>query len=261
MPDAMREQETVRPGLPAPAGAVPAGPRGPGRSTATRVAIAFASALLGFLLIVQGRGSDGLGARLEAEREEDLARILADLSTQSDQLQTEIARLQLQLQAFRSSAAQERLALRSLRERLATLQVLAGTVAVRGQGVRVTVSDPYRRVTQAQLVDTVQELRDAGAEAIAVSGVRLVASSAFTTRGGGRLFVDGRALAAPYRIEAVGSAATMAEALDIPGGAVDSLESLPRVEVLVEQLAEVVVPARARPQRFVHGTPVDPGSG
>ena len=256
----MREQETAGPGVQAPAGAVPAGPRGPGRSTATRVAIAFASALLGFLLVVQGRSGDGLGERLEAEREEDLARILADLSTQSDRLQTEIARLQLQLQAFRSSAERERLALRSLRERLATLQVLAGTVAVRGQGVRVTVSDPYRRVTQDQLVDTVQELRDAGAEAIAVSGVRLVASSAVTTRGG-RLFVDGRALTAPYRIEAVGSAATMAEALDIPGGAVDTLESLPRVDVLVEQLAEVVVPARARPQRFVHGTPVEPGSG
>lgn len=247
------------PGAPAPAGAVPAGARGPGRSTPTRVAIGFASALLGFLLVVQGQADDGLGERLEAEREEDLARILADLSTQSDQLQTEITRLQLQLQAFRSSAVQERLALRSLRERLATLQVLAGTVAVRGQGVRVTVSDPFGRVTQDQLVDTVQELRDAGAEAIAVSGVRLVASSAFTTRDG-RLFVDGRALTAPYRVEAVGSAATMAEALDIPGGAVDTLESLPRVDVLVEQLAEVVVPARARPQRFVQGTPVEPGS-
>ncbi|MBW3601158.1 MAG: DUF881 domain-containing protein [Actinobacteria bacterium] len=255
----MREQNAVRPDVGAPVGAVPAGPRGPGRSPVTRVALALAAALLGFLLVVQGLGGDGLGDRLEAEREEDLARILANLSTQSDRLQTEIARLRLQLQAFRSSAAQERLALRSLRERLATLQVLAGTVAVRGQGVRVTVRDPYGRVTQDQLVDTVQELRDAGAEAIAVSGARLVASSAFTTRDG-RLFVDGRALTTPYRIEAVGSAATMADALAIPGGALDTLESRPRVDALVEQLAEVVIPARARPQRFVHGRPVEPGS-
>jgi uncharacterized protein YlxW (UPF0749 family) len=235
--------------------------RGLQRPTATgssspwlRAATVLACALLGFLLVTQLRAGEDLGERLDIEREQDLAQILADLSTQSDRLQEEVTDLRLTLLGFENSAQSDELALDSLRRRLQELRVLAGTLAVEGEGVEMIVEDPDTQVTQELLVDSVQELRDAGAEAIAVNDVRLVASSSFTS-GNRRLVVDGKPLDAPYVLIAVGPAETIGKALAIPGGAVDSLESRSAVTTTVNQLAVVNVPARAEPVSFVYGEP------
>ena len=67
------------------------------------------------------------------------------------------------------------------------------------------------------MLDALEELRDAGAEAVQISGSRVVASSFFgQTRDG--LQVDGTTLHSPYRILAIGNPQTMAAAMEIPGG-------------------------------------------
>lgn len=225
------------------------------RGRRLQVASALACAVLGFVLVAQVRATETLDERLGTEREEDLAAILADLSSQSDALQAEITDLQLTLAAFRSSAESDELAVANLQRQLGELQILAGTVAAEGEGLVLTIEDPQAQVHTELLVDVVQELRDAGAEAIAVNGVRLVASSAFTAAAGG-LLVDDEPLARPYRVEVVGPSDTIAEALQIPGGVLDALRSVPLVTAAAEPLAQLVVPARGEPAPFVHGEPV-----
>jgi uncharacterized protein YlxW (UPF0749 family) len=227
------------------------------RRAGLRWAVALVCAVLGFVLVAQVRATEGIGDRLQAEREEDLARILADLTAESDRLQSEITELRITLLSFENAAEQEELALRSLERRLDDLRILAGIVPAEGEGVMVTVEDPAQAITQDLLVDTVQELRDAGAEAIAVNGVRLVAQSAFSTRNE-RLLVDGQPLESPYRIAAVGPGETMGEALRIFGGAVATLQSVPGVTVTVETRAQLIVPPRAESVPFVFGEPVPP---
>lgn len=230
------------------------------RPSGLRLAVALLCGLLGFLLVAQVRATESLGERLEAEREEDLARILAELGAQADRLQSELTELRITLLEFENTAEREELALRSLQRRYDDLRILIGMVPVEGEGIVLTVADPARALTQDLLVDTVQELRDAGAEAIAVNGVRLVASSAFTTRNE-RILLDGRPLVPPYRITAIGPAETIAKALAIPGGAIDTLQLQPGVVATVEERAEVVIPAVSEPRPFVFGQPVAPDEG
>ncbi len=156
-----------------------------------------------------------------------------------------------------SSAERDELALRTLRERLDDLRIVAGAVAVEGEGLLLTIDDPGDQMSQERLVDTIQELRAAGAEAIAVNGVRLIASSGVVTDDD-RLFLDGHLLAAPYEVGAIGSAQTMAEALNIPGGVVDVLEALPGVRTVIAPRAHVTLPARTEPFQFVEGEPLAP---
>lgn len=224
------------------------------RGPVVRVALAVACALLGFLLVAQVQANEGLGERLEAEREEDLTRILSDLSDQNDRLQREITDLRITLLEFESSAENEELALSSLASRLDDLRILAGVVAAEGEGVVMEIADPSSQVTSTVLVDTIQELRDAGAEAIAINDVRLVASSAIQELND-RLVVDGQPLDQPLRITAVGPADTMATALQFPAGAVDNLTPLPDVTVTVETRSQLTVPARPEPVPFVYGEP------
>jgi uncharacterized protein YlxW (UPF0749 family) len=220
-----------------------------------RGAVALMCGVLGLVLVAQVRATEQLGERLAAEREEDLTRILADLSVESDRLQSEITDLRLTLLAYETTQEREQLTLRNLQRRLDDLRILAGVVPAEGEGVLLSVSDPALQVTQEVLVDTVQELRDAGAEAIAVNGVRLLVSSSFTTRNN-RLVLDGRPLGPPYRVAAVGPGETMAKALAIPGGALDGLHARLGVEATVEVLAELTVPARAELPSFLFGEPV-----
>jgi len=81
----------------------------------------------------------------------------------------------------------------------------------------MSISDPDAKVTAPVLLDAIEELRDAGAEAIQVGEVRVVASSYFG-QSGSVLEIDGTRLMEPYTILAIGDAQTMASAMEIPGG-------------------------------------------
>jgi uncharacterized protein YlxW (UPF0749 family) len=221
-----------------------------------RLAVAAACGLLGFVLVAQVRATESVGDRLHVERQEDLARILAELSGQSDRLQREVAELRLTLVEFETSAEGEELARRSLEHRLDDLRVLTGVMPVEGEGVILTVEDPDLLVTQDAFVDVVQELRDAGAEAIAVNDIRLVVSSSFTTRNE-RVLLDRLLLEPPYRMVAIGPATTIATALGIPGGAIDSLHLSAGVTATVETREDLTLPAAGDLPSFVFGQPVD----
>jgi uncharacterized protein YlxW (UPF0749 family) len=227
----------------------------PSRRPLLRAGIALACGLLGFVLVAQVRATENVGERLQGEREEDLAQILSNLSAEADRLTLEITDQRLTLLALQNAAQGDQVALRTLEQRLEELRILAGVVAAEGEGIVFTIHDPEGQVRQDLLVDAIQELRDAGAEAMAVNGIRLVVSSAFSIRNG-RLLLDGQRLSAPYRIAAIGPAETMAKALAIPGGAIDTLQAREGVRAEVEQLEQLEVPARPEPVPFVFGEPV-----
>jgi uncharacterized protein YlxW (UPF0749 family) len=100
----------------------------------------------------------------------------------------------------------------------------------------------------------VQELRDAGAEAIAVNGRRVGGTTAFSARGGA-VTVDGQEVAQPYEVLAIGDPATLEVGLRIPGGAVDTLDALKGTKITVERRSEVGVPALERPPTFKSARP------
>ena len=61
-------------------------------------------------------------------------------------------------------------------------------------------------------------------EAMQINSVRIVASTYFAQPSGNGLIVDGTTLRPPYVIAAIGDPHTMATAMAIPGGVVDSLK-------------------------------------
>ena len=249
-PSEQREQPEVAPPPP------PRSRRRPPFGLVLRVGIVVVSAMLGFLLVAQVRAVEDFDQRLAIEREEDLTRLLSDLTDQSDELARQITERRLWLYEFEVNSEREELAVDSLRERLEDLQVLTGETEVVGdEGVQMTIHDPAGVVDQDQLVDAIQELRDAGAEALAVNGVRLVVQSGVATRNG-RLVVDGQPLESPYRIEAIGPANALAQGLAIPGGVESSLRARDGVEVTTEILGQVTLPARSQPVPFVYAEPV-----
>jgi uncharacterized protein YlxW (UPF0749 family) len=155
-------------------------------------------------------------------RTEDLVQILDDLGARQERLEAESARLTALQTDLESGSTVEAVA--EAQRRLQALQVLTGTTAVRGPGVTITISDPNGAVDSPLLLDAVQELRDAGAEAIQVGDTRVVVSTWFGDASGG-VVVDGTPVSSPIRIVAIGDPETMAAALSIPGGLADSVRT------------------------------------
>lgn len=219
------------------------------------VVVVVLAAVIGFLVVGQLRGAERFRQRLEAESEGNLTRILASLTNEADALRDEVTALKLQLQQLESSSRRDEAGAAAADDQLRALQVLAGTVPVVGPGIAVTIEDPRGAVGYDTLIDIVQELRDAGAEAIGVNGRRVGAASAFANRRGG-VSLDTAPLSPPYRVVAIGPATTLEGGLEIPGGAVDALDSLPGVQVEVERAARIDLPALERPPTFRAARPV-----
>ena len=220
------------------------------------VAVVAFAAIAGFLVVGQLQGDREVPNQLEAENEGDLARILSGLNDEADALQAELAELRVQLNELRRSSESDAAAADAIDQQIRSLEVLAGTSPVTGPGIVVTITDPSGNLTYDAMIDIVQELRDAGAEAIAVNTERIGVATAFAERDG-RITVNGRALTAPYRVFAIGQAATLEGGLKIPGGAVDALTALGKdVKVEIAKQARVDVPALSRPPEFEVARPV-----
>jgi uncharacterized protein YlxW (UPF0749 family) len=219
------------------------------------IVIAAAAAIAGFLLIGQLQGDRTTANPLAAETEGDLARILTGLNAEADALQAELGDLKVQLNELRRSSESEAAAAEAIQQQLRSLEVLAGTTPVSGPGVVVSITDVDGSLTYDAVLDIIQELRDAGAEAIAINEARVGVATALAERDG-KIVVDGVTVTAPYRVKAIGQAATLEGGLKIPGGAVDSVTALKGVRVDVQKQAKVDLPALAQVPTFDVARPV-----
>lgn len=219
---------------------------------------ALLTALLGVGLVAQARVIDEAG--LTELRQTELVALLDDVTNRVDSLREEVRQLEAdrsRLQGGQGDAA----AAEAAQQRLESYQILAGQVPVQGPGVTIRVQDPGAVVTQTILLDGIQELRDAGAEAIQIGGVRVVASSYVGTDPDGRVLVDGRMVVPPYTIVAIGDSHTLAGAMAIPGGFTDSLRGAgATVDVTEAGVVQVEALHEARPPQYAQPVPADQGS-
>jgi uncharacterized protein YlxW (UPF0749 family) len=158
------------------------------------------------------------------QRREDLVDLLDSLSSANDRARTQLDDLEQTRTELQSSSKRRQAAVQEGQNRLAVLGILSGSLAATGPGVTITVNDPDGTVSAATLLDGVEELRDAGAEAIEINdSVRVVASTSFTDGDGG-VVVDSKTVRPPYVIDAIGGSHTLSEAVIFRGGFRDSVE-------------------------------------
>lgn len=221
-----------------------------------QVVVAVLLAALGFAAAVQvraiNRDQEFVGAR-----QGDLIALINTLSLATDRAEAQIAELERTREALLSDAESTQTALEVAKERLATLGILSGTVPAVGPGVRVTVESRTGTLGTDQLLNGLQELRNAGAEAIELNDtVRVVAQTALVDSPAEGLVVDGTPVQPPYTIEAIGDPYTLATALDFDGGFIEEVESVGG-EVTVEELESVEIATTSELAQPTFAEPVE----
>jgi uncharacterized protein YlxW (UPF0749 family) len=182
-------------------------------------------AMLGFGAVVQGKAvsepDDYAGARRG-----DLISLLDQLEVARDSAESQLRGLQATIIELQDRGTRTQVALREAREEASALAILSGTVGATGPGIVIRIDDPAGQVSASTLLNVIEELRDAGAEAIEINDTaRVVAQTYFADATDG-VSIDGTVVRPPFIIDVVGQSHTLSEAVEFPGGVSEIVETL-----------------------------------
>ncbi|MGD8626294.1 MAG: DUF881 domain-containing protein [Anaerolineae bacterium] len=220
------------------------------RKWAVRLSLTLLCLILGLLLVVQLRSQRDV---YQAARSEGWDYAVVDLIDNNARLRDEIEALEAQLAELDQVQGGSSI-VQSLVNRVNYLRIANGLVEVSGPGVVVAISGP---VTVLDLHDLVNELRNAGAEALALNGQRIVAWSAISSDGV-HATVDGQPVQRPYRLQVIGQPEALETALLRPGGLVSLLQQAnQRIAIRVVRREKVTLPVYDQPLQFVYAAAVE----
>ena len=206
--------------------------------------------LLGLLLAVVLRPQPGLDLVSSGE---GWAEVVSDLVDSNARLRDEIEALEAELTGL-GEMEQKGAVLEVLVDEVNYLRMANGLVEVSGPGVAVVIAGP---ISVLDLHDLINELRNAGAEALALNGQRLAAWSAISTDGE-HVTVDGRPVVAPYQLKAIGEAHTLEVALNRPGGLLSLLQQAHAgLDLTVERRDTLTLPVYDQPYEFAFAEPIE----
>lgn len=168
-----------------------------------------------------------------------------------DNTYSKVEKLEKELEGLRDSAASKTNQSQELQDKLDKYDRLLGYTELTGKGVIVTLDDgdlPALNqkiatdyiVHDGDLVQVINDLRNAGAEAISVNDQRIVNTSAVSCIGN-VVKINGEKVGAPYKISAIGAPDVLYSAMKIPGGYLDLLTKY-GVKVSYEKSYEITVP-------------------
>ena len=138
---------------------------------------------------------------------------------------------------------------------LSQARFLAGLTPVQGPGVLVTLNDSKKRlptmpagvappniIHDSDINQVVNELKAAGAEAIAVNDQRLVATSSVRDAGPS-IFINNTPTVLPFIIKAIGNPKTLATAINLPGGVAEQIRHFDAAMFSIREAGALRLPA------------------
>lgn len=221
------------------------------RVPAAQLLVAALLCLVGLLAVMQLRTQIRVVNSVKTRSTSDQAMIISKLVDGNGVLRQTVDKLEEQINRYQSTSEEERLA--AMVGDLNRLKILDGSAEVNGEGVEVTVSG---RIGASAMQDILNEVRNAGAEAVALNNLRMVDRSVIGSDGSG-LLLDGQRLTAPYVLSVIGPSQTMERALERKGGLLQLLRfNDPTLNITVGINQSIVVPMYDKEVKFNYAKPV-----
>lgn len=195
------------------------------RTTRGSVAVAAVALLLGVLAVSQFRSQDVYSRSLQLETPASLTTLIAGLAERNSTLRDEIFDLRVRVSAARSSVSSGQFSLTEGERQLSQLRVFAAQDALRGEGITITIEGAF---DEKAMSDLVNELRNAGAEGIAINSRRVGPRSWFAQSAPGSIVLDAERLDGPWTVRAIGPSDVIFVAITRTGGIVGQFELIYR---------------------------------
>lgn len=202
----------------------------------------FAVALIIGLLLVGQLRSQARPIELSSLSAQELSTLVETLTARNIELADGLADLREDIRDYERAELQGRSDLAITEESLLRISAFGGLVPVRGQGIRLEVEGSF---DPTAVNDLVYELRNAGAEAIAIDGTRITARSV-AVLGTSSIELDGVPIGPSFEILAIGSRDGLQSAIERPGGIMRLLQQSISARFRLTQVSDLLVPATQR---------------
>ncbi len=217
----------------------------------SQLAIAAVAAILGLLVVVQVRSQAGPSGLAQLSSQ-DLTVLVANLNARNDQLRREGSSLEQELATLTANRARGDVSVDEIQADLQRVRAYSGLDPVGGPGVTISIRGPIDGMGVEELIN---ELRNAGAEAIGAGPVRVVAGVT-VTGAPGEATVAGNRLGDTFELQAIGAPDKLTGSLTRSGGVIAQLAATqPDVEVTVTPIDRLELPATTRTLVPAHGRP------
>ncbi|NMB41161.1 MAG: DUF881 domain-containing protein [Firmicutes bacterium] len=221
--------------------------------------------ILGLAITAQFRTQAGLKSDIPTKRLEEMTDLLKQAETERDALREQVYELTVQINDILSTKSSPS---DDLQEELKRVQMLAGLTELEGPGIVVTLNDSSLTVQPGQdpslflihdddLLKLINELKAAGAEAIAINGQRIVGSSEIRCAGP-TISVNNTRIAPPYVVQAIGSPEALESSLNMRGGIIDTFKFW-GIQVQIQKEDSLVLPSYIGSHHFQYARKTDGG--
>ncbi len=221
------------------------------RTFAGQITITLTCLLLGIFLVVQLRTQGNIVRSIVSDSSTEQASMIDGLVQSNASLRKEVDSLSQRLAQYQSGGNESNM--QTLVNDLNRIKIANGLIEVSGPGISVTLDKP---LAAEELQDVINELRNAGAEAIVLNGQRVVVNSVVALDRTG-ISLGGVPLTTPYRFEAIGDPDTLARAVDRKGGLVPALvANHPGLNMDMQKKDKLVAPIYQSKMEFRYAKPV-----
>ena len=211
-------------------------------------------ALLAFAICVQLKTiREAYNIAGQTETENKLRDQVLRWKEQYDTIYANLEKAEIELEELRGKITQNDSKSAQLEAELKLANQLLGLTELKGKGVIVTLDDNKTvgletnnitgyLVHDGDIIETINELKNAGAEAISINGLRIVDSSGIMCDGN-VIRINGEKIGAPYIIKAIGSPEWLESSLGRIGGYLDQISSNGNgVLVKIEKSNDITIP-------------------
>lgn len=228
--------------------------------------IGFACIILGILIAFQMKFIQGtyLDGSSPTQKTTELLNELNTVKTEKERLIDEIERLEDQLDKIQNSASEESAIVKNLTDELNRYKAFSGMTKVSGTGVMITIDNPPKDLNLGLdkniafdyklMLDLINELNSAGAEAISINEQRMV-NNTEVRLAGNQVNVNTIPISPPFVIKAIGNSGTLDSAINIRFGIVQNIQ-LEGYYIEVKRVETLEIPAFNGSMTFRHANTV-----
>jgi uncharacterized protein YlxW (UPF0749 family) len=207
------------------------------------IVVSLIAIALGFLVVVQLRSQAAVARTLATQDDTSVALLINDLNRANNQLLQQGVALVAQEAQLRQALTAGGADAQAIQKELTTLREVNGALPVHGPGLSIRIQGT---IMDFELQDALNNLRNAGAEAIALNGQRIIGSTPVQSRGDS-LLINGRAVSSPLSLLVIGDPEQLGPAADLSASSLQT-----RVQVQIQRQTEIAITQVVTPRPLIY---------
>lgn len=162
---------------------------------------------------------------IETMRETELRTELTDWKNKYEEIEQKLVETENKIAEYQSDISNSEKSATILEEELKETENYLGYTKVKGEGIIIKLEDnDFKTIERWDLLQLVNELKLAGAEAISINDERVVSTTEIATVGTQFILINGNRTPSPFVVKAIGNKKYLESAITIKGGYIDEMQ-------------------------------------